>query len=644
MSERFLGYVINQIKNSDPTKGNHAIIKVIAKKNLETGKYEKLNLEESKIYCPPNGNVFAPIYYSSFYSSFNTYQFVEFGIKKGEGKEQKGFNDTDYLVEYDSKPKGVSLILTVPYNGKVETIIRNKYISQKELIDTLDKESLFSGQDTNFLIYDENTNDAIGIFKYIANSNSIEANYGKEVQYFHIPAEQMIFTNDQRFALINVKGNTLERKGVIDFMNDSQLADWFSKKFNDIANLNKQAVSTICNFSESQSIEDDLDLIRLERVKFKADAINLDIQTVIKIISQNPTYLNNIEKIEKDVKAQLEKELIDNASGKIQENKKIIDNQNSEINSLKGNIEKLKSEYKAKSEENKERIKKENEKLIAKIEEKQKQLNDLNTNYDQVLATLQAALPVLNTSTQKEEASNESNEVLTPAYFPAEGITYTELQSKTDESVKSLLLRNIAEKNDGPLSIVTTVKNLLAFKACFVPSGAWAFIFAKAIRNAEVYTLNVEYDWLHYSDYCKHGLLQPFMAAHKNPEKNYILLLEGMNIVQPETGLRPLLNLINGTEPVLKDCNIPFPKNLTIFATLLSVQGENPIGLKLQQSFYTKWGTLGNPTEEKYQISLLDDSDIAPETDNSAYFLNSELHTDNPVVSNPEKLKVYFEY
>ncbi len=652
MSERFLGFVSDRIKASDVNKGDNALIKIVAKRNEENGSYEKLSASDAKQFCPPEGFVFAPGYYAEFNSPFNAMQFVEFAIKKGLEKETRVFNQTDFIIDYDFRPKGVNLIQMVPYNGKVPKIIANKYISPAELNNTLDKENLFEKINTNFLLYDENTNDAIGIFKYTAATDTIESNYGKEVQHFFIPSENMVFNKNKRYALINLKGNTLERKSMIDFMTDQQLADWFSKKFSNSIGVNKQAISSICSFPEAQSQEDDLDLTRLERIKSKADAIELDIQNLVELVCTHKGYfsqfVDNIDIIEKEVEERINKELLENASDEILNNKSILENQKKQQDELQKKINSLKAEYKEKSDAVNERIKKETANLEKELAEKQKQLDILNNNYDTVLATLSVALPSLNTAqvnhTSKIEKDEDATNKIIPAYFPDEGVCFTELQEKTEESAKSVLLRNLGVLEDSPLALVTSARHYLNFKACFVPCVAWGFLFAKAVRNAEVYTIHVEHDWLHYEDFCNHGLLVPFKEADKNPEKNYILILDGLNITQPECGLRPLLNLINGCEPVLQGYAIPFPSNLTIFATLLPSSGENSLGLKLNPAYFKNWGTLGNPSNIDDIATLPVDFDIDPVTENPCYFKSSELKSDRPRLADTNELRAYFEY
>lgn len=280
MGERFLGYVINRRENSDPTKGDHAIVRLVAIINPDTGNYEKLDSEQTKIHCPPDGTIFCPGFYADFNSRFNNYSFLEFSITPSQKKESVAYQVTDYIIDYkNNTPKGINLPRLLPYEGKLKAIIENRYLSPKELNETIDKQNVFNGEDIAFFLYDQLQNLALGMFNYRATSDEITSAYGKEVQKFTLESDLVVSdSKNLLYTLIRRCHNNLPRGSLIDFMNDKQLSDWFSNKFGDVVGVNKQSVANICNFSEIQSQEDNLDLIRFERIKSKAEAIDLDIQ------------------------------------------------------------------------------------------------------------------------------------------------------------------------------------------------------------------------------------------------------------------------------------------------------------------------------------------------------------------------------
>jgi hypothetical protein len=648
MEERFLGYVIDKIENRDVSKGNHAIIQLVAIRDSK-GKYEKLDTKQKEEYCPPEGKIFCPGFFADFNSNFNNCPFVEFSIILGNKKGNDSLKNPEFIINYRTTPKGVNLPRLLPYKGKLKKIVENGYLSPKELNETIDKQNVFKGENVSFFLYDEVQNLALGKFTYDVSSKEITSAYGKEVQNFTLESDLVVSdSKNLLYALIRENYNNLSRGSLIDFMTDQQLSDWFSKKFGDVVGVNKQSVTVICDFPETQSQENILDSIRFKRIKSKTEAYNLDSNELVELVCTHKDYFSQftdkIDIIGQEVEKRITKEFLDNAPETICRNKEEIDLQKKEISEQQDKINKLKGEYKSKLKISQGRIRKETEKLETKIDEKQKQLDSLKRNYDAVLATLSAGLSLFDMTSKdnKVQSGNTISDfgILTPVVFPAEGSSYKELQEKNDEAKKSLLLRNVGIKDGDILKQIPTTIYILNYKACFIPCVSWGFVFAKAIRNVEVYIIHVEYNWLHYEDYCKHGLLEPFKAAHTNSLRNYILILDGLNITQPECGLRPLLNVISGTEPLLQDYAVPFPKNLTIFATVLSSSGDNPLGLKLKTEYFSGWGAFGSPVD----FIPLQDGFIDLKTVNCGFFESSDLQLPKESICKPEELKVYFEY
>jgi len=195
---------------------------------------------------------------------------------------------------------------------------------------------------------------------------------------------------------------------------------------------------------------------------------------------------------------------------------------------------------------------------------------------------------------------------LTIIDFPAEGIPYKEWNAD-NKTLPVFLHERYQNGNKLVISMLDSIPYYWQFKALFVPSSAWVYMLAKIFGNTAVYTLHIEYNWLHFSDFCRNGLQEALNEAYTHPEKNYMLILEGLNCTQPECGLRPLLNVIAGIEPVISDINKPLPKNIQLFATLQPTKGEHPIGLPLHQDLFPKWGAIGSPKEETDRLTLPED-------------------------------------
>lgn len=606
MAEKYLGYVTDTIRSNDESKGANALLKVVAIK--ENGNYRKLSSKEIKHYCPPLGQVFCPNFFNPQNADFYEGPFIEFETKPSE-TEKKVLNQTDYIINYTPRPKTINLPRLVTYNGKINKIITRGYLSPNEVIRTLDQINVFAEKDTKFFLYDSVEKKGIGILKYQNHSRTVEANYGKDVQEFIIPDDCVVFAKDNKqYLLFNEKQNTLQRGSIIDFMTNQQLADWLKSKMKNIADIDKNTLSLICDFPEFQSIEDDTEAARFERIKNKITAFEIDIQTLVELICKHQKYfdqfVNNLELIEKKVKENLHNKYRVEAKEIITKNQEQIKLQEAEISKLE---EKLKAETtRVLSEINqiKEKLETEKDILSSQIEEKQIQLKSLNENYDAVIATITAITPVLKNK-EKSSATHEVFKVCNPPFSKdVNARPYSRIKEEDEESFISFLKRHVCYQNDKLIEYLKQIKTIFAHKACFIPNIAIAFLFAKALRNTEVIVMHIEHDWLHYSDFVQHGLVDTFKAAYETPEKNYILVLDGLNITQPECGLRPLLNLINGDIPILEGCGLSFPNNMTVMATLLSTTEENTVGLKLNPSYFQKWYAIGNPSEENDKVLL----------------------------------------
>ena len=280
MADKYLGFVTDKIPSNDESKGENAILKVVAVK--ENGSYRKFSPEEAKQYCSPNGLVFGPKFFKADNSDFFEGPFIEFETNHNQETERKVINQTDFIVKYSPRPKAINLPRLVSYNGKLNVILSRGYLSPDEVNTIVDKKNVFGEKNAKFFLYDSVEKKAIGIFKYQSSSDTIESNYGKDVQEFSVQSKDVISDKDGRsYLLFNEKQNNLDRGSIIDFMTNQQLADWLKSKFNDVTSIDKKTLSLICGFPESQSVEDDRDASRFERLKKKLDAFEINVQSLV---------------------------------------------------------------------------------------------------------------------------------------------------------------------------------------------------------------------------------------------------------------------------------------------------------------------------------------------------------------------------
>lgn len=643
MSEKYLGYVCTRLHNSDESKGDNAIIRIIAKRDTDKGKYIKLTAESAKILCPPNGTVFGPLFFSKSNMSFNKGTFIEFSVKRGEEKEVKGFNDTEYIIDYFSNPRAISLPRLVSYNGKLIEQIKKGYFDPREINSTINKE-MFGKENTVFFLHDQKSNKLVGLLKYDAINNDIKSNYGKEVQEFDINPDCIISDmNGIQYALLSEKNNELSRGVVLDYMSNHQLSDWFKNFIGNISGADRRVISKLCEIAEAQSLQDDLDVTRLERIKSKYEALEIDEQIMMDVIMSHPKYFERYDEIESEISKKLEKKYLENASEEIQNNIKKIDQLKNEIQKLYDEKNETKKKIDIEISEHRENLEKRDKELEIQIKEKEKRIKSLNENYDSVIATISAISPILSTQIKNTTAEDVNN--LSKADFPKdeEARPYSQIREEDEESFISFMKRHACYSDDRFSEYLKQVKRVFSHKACFIPNPALAYLFAKALRNTEVLILHIEHDWLHYSDFVNHGLLEAFNEANENPKKNYILVLDGLNITQPECGLRPLLNLINGDVPRLKGCQFGFPNNMTIMATLLSSSEESAVGLKLNPFYFNKWFAVGNPLEETDKVLLPENFEYDEVLENIGYVEPSDLPKE-VVTEKAELLDKYLDF
>ena len=634
MSDKYLGVVVDKIPSNDENKSPNAMLKVIAIK--ENGSYKKLSSEDAKNYCPPSGKVFGPQFFAPYNSDFYVGPFVEFDIKRGHEKEVKVINQTDFIVEYNIKPKAINLPRLIPYNGKIKNIVSHGYLSPSELVATVDLNNVFNGKSSTFFLYDQETKTAIGIFKYTSGNNTVQSNFGKDVQEFKIKSSDIVADADgANYLLFNPKFNNLERGSLIDFMTNEQLEDWFRSKVKSLSQIDRDVLSRLCGFAESQSFEDDRDISRLERLKAKNEAIDIGLQTVIDLICNNPKYASlysdKIEQIEKEVKDNFEKKYLEQAGYVIKDNKDKIDSLKAELTSLESKFEAEKKRIQDEAANEKAKLDQKKENLVKEIEAEDKKLKGIKDNYDSVVASISVAVPLLNSASKKETVSSESFEISSFDIPNGENSKpYTLVKKETEETFVKYLQRHVGFANEKFNEYLKQTGNIFSHRACFIPNTAIAFLFAKAFRNTKVFVMNVEHDWLHYTDFCKHGLLEAFKEVAKAQNKNFILVLDALNITQPECGLRPLLNFINNEVPTFDGFTGQFPNNLTIMATLLPTTGENPVGLKLPNNYFNEWFAIGDPAEETDKVYLPQDFNNFEIKGNIGFVEPSDLPKEEP--------------
>lgn len=629
MSERFLGYVLERKQNANPENPDHALIKIIARK--ENGIFKKLTGNQSQAYCPPRGEVFAPKFFASMNNSFNAAAFVELSIRPAEQKEEQNISHpeyTDYIIDYAYLPRQVSLTLLLPC-PRVSDILMDGYCNPEEIKTVIDTE-IFKNEKQSpnnekyFLLYDKKqaavkSDDtatpytAIGVFKYDSADYSVVPKTGKEIQSYTISDEEMVKGKNGAEYILPKEDQLQKNDKIIDCMTDEQLSAWFNAKIKDYiqigGNIAKETWDTLCRFPEYESTRDNVNAARLNRIKQKIETIQCNTEDIALFLWQQREYIDS--QLEEKVKAEIRRQYEAESVAQRQAAQEELKQHHIEIDSAKKHLQGLQERH---------------EELNNRCSEKQQQLGTLTEQYQTILETLRVKIALSQPGTedirlapkyiqQYTEGTQRHTEyvqqqaettALTIIDFPAEGIPYKEWTAD-NKTLPAFLQKRYQNENELLTQILCSIRDWWQFKALFVPSAAWVYMLAKIFGNTTVYTLHIEYNWLHFSDFCRNGLQEALNEAYTHPEKNYMLILEGLNCTQPECGLRPVLNVIAGIEPVISGINKPLPKNIQLFATLQPTKDEHPIGLPLHPDLFQNWGAIGSPKEETDRLTLPDD-------------------------------------
>jgi hypothetical protein len=530
------------------------------KKNDNILKYSQDHLIKT---FPPDGKVFVTKPISSYY----TFQ-VEYNSKKKE-------KDDEYLAVFQSwKPIKFNRLLRIEQLENISSFPLEEI--QKTWHDI---------EDGTYYIKINATNELLGPF--IKDSRGLYPKIGKDVPVYELTnkLDDYLFDNDK--LLFISPNNIFIRKSEIDCMSNEQLQEWFREKIKEAKNFTgKDATNMEEWLKQIKKLPvfgaNDIDSARYDRVLKCLDQYKFSYNELKDLFVKDGFEIMS-KKID-DLRSEIKKE-IESALFKDLEKEK--QNLEKEKETIISSIKKLNSEK---------------DKIQAKISETKSSLESLNANYDSVLLQLKVNAKI-NTTSQSGQSgiikplAFEIGSIGKPfAEIKSEGLDYFYLIEKN--------LNRIGYSDD----VLNFYKNekdtLLSSHATFIPCVSWAYMYAQSIGNAKVYTLHIEHDWLHYRDFCNNGLLAIWEKAANDKDTNYILVLEDLNLTQPECGMTPLLDLINGYRPFLEGTQWGFLHNIKIFAKIIPYRENGNIGLKLSKRQFVSWGTFAGPDKPEYNFSV----------------------------------------
>lgn len=416
--------------------------------------------------------------------------------------------------------------------------------------------------------------------------------------------------NGRRFLLVSDLGDSKQR---IDCATNAQLVSWFKGLVQTCSGLSEADVSSFQKVVNAISIFDsDLDKVRFERITKNIEGLYPDFDFLKTALSnkESPLFIKlnqDLEQYKQNQKKLWQAEAL------------------KEITSLKNEVE----TYRQKITEAKR-----------SLTETKDELSFLEQNKESILATLKVALPILNVSNapQKETVKN-----ITPIVFGSTSQKQLIFKDHKDTSLLLCTAKNLKKRihSDDLNKVVRKMETLLfSSRACFIPSVSWAYAFGLMVQNSKMWIMHVEHDWLHYNDFCSNGLLNIWNYAAEHLDENCILVLDSINLTQPECGLKPLLDVVSGKSPILQNTSKPIPANLKIFATVVPASDEHCPGLKLQAQSFEKWGfflTPEEPLHPKFEPNFL-------EIDESLQYVSVEALSAALNVREIDDNKSYFEY
>lgn len=521
--------------------------------------FERINQKDTKSIFPPYGKVFSP-------SPLTTDGYYIFKAELDQRRNGNQKRD-DYIIIGSAKP--IIFFHYCVFDGLSD----EWHYALKQI-----ESNMINSEDGTYFIQIDKEH-LVGPLR--KTSQGIQPTEGKEAGYYEITDEILFYQYilDNKYCLFTFPSPRYVRpRGKIDYMTDNQIQEWFKDKVKNAKNISLEEYENITGILKriKSFSANELDSVRFERIESIINDFDFSYRELKDLCaSPGPVFQDLSKRLE-----YYKNEIRDDLEGTFAEQKEA---HNFEIISLENRKTALISEL-DKILENKKFAEEE----LNKIAEKE---IFVKNNFDSLILSLQI-------QSGMNIASNKQKFIPKPFCIPRDGKPLSELIADGYD-LENVINRNIAPVyQENSLEIICNGlrKNspIFSAQAVFLPSISWAFIYALAIGNAKVFTLHIEHDWLHYSDFCEHGLLDICNQANNDPETNYIMILQDLNLTQPECGLRPFLDCIAQNRPVIEGLDYGVPANTKIFATVIPETDDKIIGLKLSKRLFDNWSFFGN--------------------------------------------------
>lgn len=560
--------VVGKLNYFGNNQNGEIIVKGIYLNNSEYKSARILNINEE---FPPNGKVFVSDITGLIEKEINNGDYIEFSTLSKLERQSPLLDD--YAMDlYKEQIKILPNIVLAGYLRKVGYDYKYKIIN-KEISDETEA---YLYDNKNHIIYEKITG---------LTGNRIRASLRTSVRgiRYNIEEDNNLLEFDNQIGYMTKfffpNFNSGEFIDEIDLSNEDQKIKWFKDEIKDLNKFDSEnfpRINKILNILKDKDILIDSSIAK-NRIQYIEDNIHetlfsdSEIKKILRknsnignflldqIVQNKDNYCKNIFKdIEK------EKKEIDDKLEKLNKGKTKLD---FEIKKLQTSLVSLRN-LKASLEKDVQGLK-DNENLIYLSLKTQLQTGIENLSIDDKI-------------THKNKNSLSCN------------IEYDIYKVESDlKMIEKDDLEDCLDKNSKIQKALAIVKN----KYSFIPSISWTYSLAHFLGNSEVLNLSVEYDWLHYNDFVKNGLIEFIEQAKNSPNKFFFLHFDNLNMIPLDCGFSPIFKVFKKEKPFFNGTTLSVPSNVFVTATILSTKTEKCVGNPIPDNYKSVFKGVGNPKE-----------------------------------------------
>jgi hypothetical protein len=563
-----LDRVVGKVIYYDDNQHGEILVKGIYINNSEFRSERIININEE---FPPNGKVFIPDITDFPDKDIQNGDYIEFSTQS----IQKRFSLLlhDYTIDlYKDFAKILPNIVLSDYLTKVG------YDYKYEIINTniSDKTEGYLYDNKKHILYEKITNLTE---KRVKPSTGITV---KGIKYNIERDDNLLDFDGQIGYMTKSFCPNFSRDEIVDELdlsNEDQKIRWFKEE---IKNLNKFDSENLPKINKILNIIKDKDIllnssIIKSRIQYIEENINETIfsDAEIKNILRKNSNIGNhlLDQIVKNKDTYCK-----NIFADIEKEKNEID---AKLNNLNKGKTKLDLEIKS--------LKKSSASLSRQKDSLERDVRGLKDNKDLIYLSLKAQL-----ETEVERNTFDSKDTKQNNNSHSDYIEYDIYKVESDSKV--IEKDDIEDCLDHHSKIQKTLA-IIKNKYSFIPSISWTYSLAHFLGNSEVLNLSVEYDWLHYKDFVKNGLIEFIRKATESPDKFFFLHFDNLNIIPLDCGFSPIFKVFSQEKPFFNGTTLSVPNNVFVTATLLPSKTEKSVGNSIPENFKLIFKGIGDPNK-----------------------------------------------